>query len=189
MVQLPGGVTADSLFYACLAVAFTLWLARFLSRFLSRVSPLSAAAMAEAAEAPPPEPVHCGELTLEALRAFDGSDPTKPLYLVRRGAALSSRPLTRRRRRCRPAWVTSTTSPRARTSTARAARTRTSPAGAAARACHLRAARPHAFPPPSARPTGHLRRCRWTRRTACRAWRVRAEADAACTSPFLASLS
>lgn len=29
------------------------------------------------------EPVMCGEITLEALKEFDGRDPAKPLYLVR----------------------------------------------------------------------------------------------------------
>ena len=53
--------------------------ARFLASYLRRIAP-PPAAMA----APPPEPVMCGELTLDELRAFDGSDPSKPLYLVRR---------------------------------------------------------------------------------------------------------
>lgn len=31
------------------------------------------------------KPVHCGDITLEELRAFDGRDPTKPLYVAVRG--------------------------------------------------------------------------------------------------------
>ena len=96
MVQLPSGVTTDSILLVCVLAAVTLWLARFLTSFLSRVSPLGTATMAEA---PPPEPVHCGELTLEELSAFDGRDPTKPLYLVRRARC---RPLLARLSPCAP---------------------------------------------------------------------------------------
>jgi hypothetical protein len=65
---------------ALLAAAFfTLLVARFVASYLRRIAPPRAAMAAP----PPPEPVPCGELTLEALRAFDGSDPSKPLYLVR----------------------------------------------------------------------------------------------------------
>ena len=63
----------------------TLWLARFLANYLLRVSPTPHMNAATALpELPEPEPVPCGELTLEQLRAFDGSDSSKPLYLVSR---------------------------------------------------------------------------------------------------------
>jgi hypothetical protein len=69
-----------------LGAVFTVLVARFLSSFLSRISP-PAAAMS----APPPSqeagaaaaPVSVGELTLEELRQYDGSDTSKPLLLVR----------------------------------------------------------------------------------------------------------
>eukprot|EP00963_Diacronema_lutheri_P000117 scaffold5_cov331-Pavlova_lutheri.AAC.60 len=32
-----------------------------------------------------PEPVHCGDITLDELRVFDGRDPKKPLYVAVRG--------------------------------------------------------------------------------------------------------
>ena len=72
-----------------LAVASLLlarFVARFIANYLRRISP-PPAAMAE----PAPEPVMCGELTLEELRAFDGSDPSKPLYLVRARACVGRR--------------------------------------------------------------------------------------------------
>ena len=58
-------------------------LARFVANYLRRIAP-PPAAMAE----PAPEPVMCGELTLDELRAFDGSDPSKLLYLVRARACV-----------------------------------------------------------------------------------------------------
>ena len=61
-------------------------LARFVANYLRRIAP-PPAAMAE----PAPEPVMCGELTLDELRAFDGSDPSKPLYLVRARACVGER--------------------------------------------------------------------------------------------------
>ncbi|KAG1370907.1 putative Membrane steroid-binding protein 2 [Cocos nucifera] len=33
----------------------------------------------------PPEPVQMGEMTLEELRAYDGSDPRKPLLMAIKG--------------------------------------------------------------------------------------------------------
>jgi hypothetical protein len=55
------------------------------SKDLLRVSPTPHMNAAIALpELPEPEPVPCGELTLEQLRAFDGSDSSKPLYLVSR---------------------------------------------------------------------------------------------------------
>jgi hypothetical protein len=76
---LPAPLSTASAGALLAAALFTLFLARFLASYLRRIAPPSAAM----AEPPPPEPVPCGELTLEALRAFDGSDPSKPLYLVR----------------------------------------------------------------------------------------------------------
>ena len=70
---------AQLLLFAAASLLLARLLARFIASYLRRVAP-PPAAMA----APPPEPVMCGELTLDELRAFDGSDPSKPLYLVRR---------------------------------------------------------------------------------------------------------
>jgi hypothetical protein len=72
---LPPAVASGVLLLLC--ALFTLVVARFVASFLRRVSPPPAMA------APPPPPAQCGELTLEQLRAFDGSDPSKPLYIVR----------------------------------------------------------------------------------------------------------
>jgi hypothetical protein len=79
-----GSASAAQLLLVALAsLALARLLARFLSNYLRRIAP-PPAAMAE----PAPEPVMCGELTLEQLRAFDGSDPSKPLYLVRARACV-----------------------------------------------------------------------------------------------------
>ena len=85
---------AQLLLFAFASLLLARFVARFIASYLRRIAP-PPAAMA----APPPEPVMCGELTLEELRAFDGSDPSKPLYLVRRracaGAAVWLRPARR----------------------------------------------------------------------------------------------
>ncbi|XP_074562075.1 membrane steroid-binding protein 2-like [Curcuma longa] len=39
----------------------------------------------EEAPVPPPEPVQLGDITLEELRAYDGSDPKKPLLMAIKG--------------------------------------------------------------------------------------------------------
>ena len=50
--------------------------------YLARIKPLGMSAPEEAPPAPK-APVPCGELSLAELKAFDGSDKSKPLYLVR----------------------------------------------------------------------------------------------------------
>jgi hypothetical protein len=76
---LASATGAQLLLAALASLLLARFVARFLASYLRRIAP-PPAAMA----APPPEPVMCGELTLDELRAFDGSDPSKPLYLVRR---------------------------------------------------------------------------------------------------------
>lgn len=73
-------LTPESALLLALLAFFSLLVARFVAGYLSRVAP---SPQQDMEPAPAPEPVLCGELTLQELRAFDGSDPAKPLYLVR----------------------------------------------------------------------------------------------------------
>lgn len=77
-----GSNTSGGLLLLVLGALCTYLVARFLANYLSRVSPPPAAMAAPPADSAA-APVHVGELTLEELRQYDGSDASKPLLLVR----------------------------------------------------------------------------------------------------------
>ncbi|XP_031502042.1 membrane steroid-binding protein 1-like [Nymphaea colorata] len=71
-------------FFTVLAVAFAFY--HVLSGMFSSSAPLPRRAVEEEEEREPlPPPVQLGEITEEELRAYDGSDPKKPLLMAIKG--------------------------------------------------------------------------------------------------------